>query len=78
MAVYSERRGNTFSPNGFSIGSSRHLRRAVDLALDAGVYAYDAYVLEAARASAYPLLTLDSSLAAHARNMQLAVVELSQ
>jgi predicted nucleic acid-binding protein len=36
-----------------------NVERAVDLALELRLYAYDGYVLEAARSSGYPLLTLD-------------------
>jgi len=53
------------------------LRRAVDLALDIGSYAYDAYILEAARSSAYPLLTLNGPIEAHAKKMGLRLIELN-
>lgn len=47
--------------------------RAIALATERGVYAYDAYVLEVARSRGLPLLTLDARLSAVAR---LAGVEL--
>jgi predicted nucleic acid-binding protein len=49
--------------------------RALDLALGAGLYAYDGYVLETAHAERLPLLTLDLSLARAARRMGLRVKE---
>jgi predicted nucleic acid-binding protein len=52
------------------------LQRAVDLALQLGIYAYDAYILEAARSSGFPLLALDGPLRKNARNLGLAVTEL--
>lgn len=47
--------------------------RALDLALSHGLYAYDAYVLDTARAAHLPLLTLDRALgkAARAAGVQL-------
>ena len=50
--------------------------RAVDLALELGLYAYDGYILEAARSSGYPLLTLDRTIGSHAQKMGLLVVEI--
>jgi predicted nucleic acid-binding protein len=52
------------------------LQRAVDLALQLGIYAYDAYILEAARSSGFPLLALDGPIRKNARNLGLAVMEL--
>lgn len=52
------------------------LQRAVDLALNLGLYAYDGYILEAARSSAYPLLTLDGPVKATARKLGVSLVEL--
>ena len=52
------------------------LRRAVDLGLDLGIYAYDAYILEAARSSGYPLLALDGPIQKNARKLGLSLVEL--
>ncbi|MGH9415639.1 MAG: type II toxin-antitoxin system VapC family toxin [Terriglobales bacterium] len=49
--------------------------RALDLALAAGVYAYDGYVLEAARHQRLALLTLDRALARAAARLGLATVE---
>jgi predicted nucleic acid-binding protein len=40
------------------------------------IYAYDAYFLETARQLGSPLLTLDRSLATHARNVGLSVMEI--
>jgi predicted nucleic acid-binding protein len=49
--------------------------RALDLALEVGLYAYDGYVLETARAERLPLLTLDLSLARAARRLGLRMKE---
>jgi predicted nucleic acid-binding protein len=50
--------------------------RALAIALDLGLYAYDAYVLETARARYAPLLTLDDGMARAARRLGLKLVEL--
>lgn len=52
------------------------LQRSVDLALDLGLYAYDAYILDAARSSGYPLLALDRTVKRNARKMGSPMVEL--
>jgi len=52
------------------------VQRAVDLALELGLYAYDAYILEAARSSGYQLLALDGAVKRSARKMGLPLVEL--
>jgi predicted nucleic acid-binding protein len=52
------------------------LRRAVDLGLELSIYAYDAYILEAARSSGLPLLALDGPLRRHANKLGLPLVEL--
>jgi predicted nucleic acid-binding protein len=52
------------------------IKSAVDLGLELGIYAYDAYVLEAARASGYPLLALDGPIRRNARKLGLSLVEL--
>lgn len=52
------------------------IKRAVDLGLELGIYAYDAYILEAARASGFPLLTLDAAIQRNARTLGLSLVEL--
>ncbi len=49
--------------------------RALDLALEVGLYAYDGYVLETARAERLPLLTLDLGLARAARRLGLIMKE---
>lgn len=49
--------------------------RALDVAAEHGLYAYDAYVLEAALSRRLPLLTLDSALARAARQSGVAVLE---
>src|SRR5262245_17233428 len=54
------------------------LRRAVDLALELGVYAYDAYILEGARASGFPLLALDGAIRKNAKKLGLSLVELDR
>ena len=50
--------------------------RAVNLALEVGLYAYDGYVLETARAERIPLLTLDLALARAARSLGLKLKEI--
>lgn len=52
------------------------IRRAVDLGLELGIYAYDAYILEAARSSGFPLLTLDGPIRQNAKKLGLSLVEL--
>ena len=43
------------------------LRRAVDLGLQLSIYAYDAYILEGARSSGFPLLALDGPIRRNAK-----------
>jgi predicted nucleic acid-binding protein len=50
--------------------------RAVDLGLELGIYAYDAYSLEAARSSGFPLLALDGPIRRNAEKLGLSLVEL--
>jgi predicted nucleic acid-binding protein len=50
--------------------------RAVDLGLELGIYAYDAYILEAARSSGFPLLALDGPIRRNAKKIGLSLVEL--
>ncbi len=50
--------------------------RAVDLGLKLGIYAYDAYVLEAARSAGLPLLALDGPIRQNAKKLGLSLVEL--
>lgn len=52
------------------------LVRSADLARDASLYAYDAYVLEAARARRCPLLTLDRRLLSAAAQLGISRVEI--
>ena len=52
------------------------LRRAVDLGLELSIYAYDAYILEGARSSAFPLLALDGPIRRNAKKLGLSLVEL--
>jgi predicted nucleic acid-binding protein len=52
------------------------LQRAVDLGLELGIYAYDAYILEAARSSGFPLLALDGPIRRNAKKLGLSLVEL--
>ncbi|MBI3636017.1 MAG: type II toxin-antitoxin system VapC family toxin [Candidatus Rokubacteria bacterium] len=52
------------------------LERAVDLADVHGLYAYDAYLLEAARARRAPLVTLDRALRRAAGRMGIHTVEI--
>jgi len=49
---------------------------AVDLGLELGIYAYDAYILEAARSSGFPLLALGGPIRRNARKLGLTLVEL--
>jgi predicted nucleic acid-binding protein len=56
--------------------SAIDIKSAVDLGLELGLYAYDAYILEAARASGYPLLALDGPIRRNARKLGLSLVEL--
>jgi predicted nucleic acid-binding protein len=52
------------------------LLRALDVGLELGIYAYDAYILEAARSSGFPLLALDGRIRRNAERLGLPVVEL--
>ncbi len=49
--------------------------RAMVLATERGLYAYDAYMLELARNRGLPLLTLDAQLSAAARLTGVALME---
>ena len=51
------------------------IKNAVELGLELRIYAYDAYILEAARACGFPLLTLDGPIQRHARKLGLSLVE---
>ena len=51
------------------------IARAMALATERGLYAYDAYMLELARNRGLPLLTLDAKLSAAARRVGIALVE---
>jgi predicted nucleic acid-binding protein len=48
---------------------------ALEIAVELGLYAYDAYVLETARIERLPLLTLDGGMALAARKLGLRLVE---
>ena len=50
--------------------------RAVSIAIEAGLYAYDGYVLETARSEQVPLLTLDRVLERAARQLGIRLMEL--
>jgi predicted nucleic acid-binding protein len=52
------------------------LRRAVDLGLELSIDAYDAYILEGARSSGFPLLALDGPIRRNAKELGLSLVEL--
>jgi len=54
------------------------LGRALELADQFGLYAYDAYLLAAARSQRAPLLTLDQGLSRAARDAGIALVEVPQ
>jgi predicted nucleic acid-binding protein len=49
--------------------------RAIDTATELGLYAYDAYVLDLARARRLPLLTLDKRLRSAAESVHVTLVE---
>jgi len=51
------------------------VRKALEIAVELGLYAYDAYVLETARAERLPLLTLDGGVARAADRLGLKLVE---
>lgn len=51
--------------------------RAIALANQRGIYAYDAYMLELARSRGLPLLTLDTRLGAVAQAAGIELVEVS-
>jgi predicted nucleic acid-binding protein len=52
--------------------------RALEIAPDTGLYAYDAYVLETARAEQLPLLTLDRALERTAHRLGLRIMEVEE
>jgi predicted nucleic acid-binding protein len=54
------------------------LERALDVALDCGLYAYDGYVLEAARSTGFDLLALDGPVRRSARKMGLSLLEIER
>jgi predicted nucleic acid-binding protein len=49
-------------------------RRAVDLGLHFGIYAYDTYILEGTRSSRFPLLALDGPIRRNAKKLGLSLV----
>jgi predicted nucleic acid-binding protein len=54
------------------------VRHALEIAMKLGLHAYDAYVLETARAERLPLLTLDGGLARAAARMGVKLVEVQK
>ena len=52
------------------------LSASLDIAMMHGLYAYDAYLIECARATKAPLLTLDRALRRAAADAGMAVMEL--
>ena len=54
------------------------LGMAMELADEFGLYAYDAYLLAAARAQRAPLLTLDHALLRAARDAGVAILEVPE
>jgi hypothetical protein len=54
------------------------LLRAVDLGLELSIHAYDAYILEAARSSGFPLLALGGPIRRNAKKIGLSLVDLEQ
>lgn len=53
------------------------VQRSLGLAMEHGLYAYDAYVLEAARSKRIPLLTLDTALARAAGRAGATILEVT-
>jgi predicted nucleic acid-binding protein len=53
------------------------LTQAVEIAASLKIYAYDAYVIACALNHRAPLLTLDQTLAAHARSLSIDVPEVA-
>lgn len=51
------------------------IARAIALATESGLYAYDAYMLELARSRGFPLLTLDARVGVAARLAGIELVE---
>jgi len=51
------------------------IKRALKLALDYNIYAYDAYFLQCARQLSYPLITLDKRMKQVAYDLKIEVVE---
>jgi predicted nucleic acid-binding protein len=49
--------------------------QALQLAMDCGIYAYDAYVLHCARALSYPLLTLDARMQQVAAELKITILD---
>ncbi|MBI3693646.1 MAG: type II toxin-antitoxin system VapC family toxin [Acidobacteria bacterium] len=54
------------------------VRNALEIAVELGLYAYDAYVLETARAERLPLLTLDGGVARAAHHLGLKLAEVDK
>jgi len=54
------------------------VRKALEIALEARLYAYDAYVLETARAERLPLLTLDAAVVRAAERLGLKLLEVEK
>lgn len=52
-----------------------NLIKALEIAKDLKIYAYDAYMIECARNHSAPLLTLDSNLKENAKILKIAVLE---
>lgn len=50
--------------------------RTVELAVEQGLYGYDAYMLELARSRRLPLLSLDTKLCTAAKSVAVDVVEI--
>jgi predicted nucleic acid-binding protein len=54
------------------------VRNALEIAVELGLYAYDAYVLETARAERLPVLTLDGGVSRAAQRLGLKLVEVGK
>jgi len=54
---------------------SINIQRALKLALEYNIYAYDAYFLQCAKQLSYPLITLDKKMKQVAYDLKIEVVE---
>jgi predicted nucleic acid-binding protein len=54
------------------------VHKALEIAMDLGLYAYDGYVLEAARSERLPILTLDAGMMRAAKRLGLKWIEVKE